>query len=97
MCGSACAPRTDNRFWRKTLRDNDGNGTYGDNQDGVDPNRNYPTKRGIDEEGASNSFATATYRGPFPLSEPEDLASTGCCAGHAQRRSSTTTPRRSCC
>ena len=46
----------DNRFWRKTLRDNNANGIYGDNQDGVDPNRNYPAKRGIDEEGASNTL-----------------------------------------
>ena len=64
----------DNRFWRKTLRDNDTNGIYGNNQDGVDPNRNYPAKRGIDEEGASNSFSNETYRGPYALSEPENLA-----------------------
>ena len=64
----------DNRFWRKTLRDNDANGIYGNSQDGVDPNRNYPAKRGIDEEGASNSFNSETYRGPYPLSEPENLA-----------------------
>ena len=62
------------RLWRKTLRDNDGNGIFGDGQDGVDPNRNYPTAWGLDEEGASNSFSSGTYRGPFPLSEPEDLA-----------------------
>src|SRR4051812_27956180 len=63
-----------NRFWRKTLRDNDANGIYGNGQDGVDPNRNYPAKRGIDEEGASNSFTSETYRGPYALSEPENLA-----------------------
>ena len=64
-----------NRFWRKTLRDNNNNGVYGDaNQDGVDPNRNYPSKRGIDEEGASNSIGSETYRGPYALSEPENLA-----------------------
>ena len=62
------------RLWRKTLRDNDGNGTFGDTQDGVDPNRNYPTAWNLDEEGASNTFNGQTYRGPFPLSEPEDLA-----------------------
>ena len=71
---TACARQDDNRFWRKTLRDNNANGIYGDNQDGVDPNRNYPAKRGIDEEGASNSFSSATYRGPYALSEPENLA-----------------------
>ena len=42
--------------------------------DGVDPNRNYPAKRGIDEEGATNSTASETYRGPYALSEPENLA-----------------------
>ena len=63
-----------NRQWRKTLRDNNANGIYGDGQDGVDPNRNYPAKRGIDEEGASNTFNSGTYRGPYPLSEPENLA-----------------------
>src|SRR3954454_7565962 len=69
-----------NRFWRKTLRDNNNNGVYGDPSvnggpgDGVDPNRNYPAKRGIDEEGASNSFTSETYRGPYALSEPENLA-----------------------
>ena len=63
-----------NRFWRKTLRDNNNNGVYGDSSDGVDPNRNYPAKRGIDEEGASNSISSGTYRGPYALSEPENLA-----------------------
>ena len=64
-----------NRYWRKTLRDNNGNGVYGDpGQDGVDPNRNYPAKRGIDEEGASNNIGSETYRGPYALSEPENLA-----------------------
>ena len=64
----------DNRFWRKTLRDNNGNGIFGDSQDGVDPNRNYPAKRAIDEEGASNTFSGETYRGPYALSEPDNLA-----------------------
>ena len=62
------------RLWRKTVRDNDGNGVYGDGQDGVDPNRNYPTAWGLDEEGSSSNPASGTYRGPNPLSEPEDLA-----------------------
>ncbi len=63
-----------NRFWRKTVRDNNNNGVYGDSQDGVDPNRNQPAKRAIDEEGASNTFNSETYRGPYALSEPVDLA-----------------------
>ena len=81
-CGTGDANRScdyrttspNNRFWRKTLRDNNANGIYGDSQDGVDPNRNYPAKRGIDEEGATNSISGETYRGPYPLSEPENLA-----------------------
>ena len=58
--------RRDNRFWRKTLRDNDANGIYGNNQDGVDPNRNYPAKRGIDEEGASNIVQRRDLPRPVP-------------------------------
>ena len=42
--------------------------------DGVDPNRNYPAKRAIDEEGAANQTGGETYRGPYALSEPENLA-----------------------
>ena len=53
----------DTRLWRKTLRDNDGDGliTTGD---GVDPNRNWPTKWRFDPEGASDNPASETYRGP---------------------------------
>ena len=72
LCGAGEA--NSNRFWRKTLRDNNNDGIYGNGGDGVDPNRNYPAKRGIDEEGATNNPAGETYRGPYALSEPENLA-----------------------
>ncbi len=77
--GNNPSSQVTNRYWRKTLRDNNGNGVYGEPSsagagDGVDPNRNYPAKRGIDEEGASNSTGGETYRGPYALSEPENLA-----------------------
>jgi Zinc carboxypeptidase len=77
LCGPNETPS--NRFWRKTLRDNDGDGIYGEPSqsgqgDGVDPNRNYPAKRAIDEEGATNQTGGETYRGPYALSEPENLA-----------------------
>ena len=62
------------RLWRKTVRDNDGNGTFGDGQDGIDPNRNYPTAWDLDEEGATNSRSGQTFRGLTPFSEPENLA-----------------------
>lgn len=61
------------RLWRKNLRDNDGNGviTVGD---GVDLNRNFPTRWGYDNEGSSPIPASETYRGPAPASEPETQA-----------------------
>ncbi len=61
------------RLWRKNLRDNNGDGqiTPGD---GVDLNRNFPTKWGYDNEGSSPSPASETYRGPSPESEPETQA-----------------------
>ena len=65
----------DNRFWRKTLRDNNTNGIYGDSQDGVDPNRNYPAKRAHRRRGRQqHASARQTYRGPYALSEPGNLA-----------------------
>ena len=61
------------RLWRKTLRDNNGDNTI-TNVDGVDPNRNWPTKWRFDPEGASDNIASETYRGPSPGSEPEVAA-----------------------
>jgi hypothetical protein len=61
------------RLWRKNLRDNDGNGTI-DNNDGVDPNRNYAEHWRYDDEGSSSLFPSQTYRGPAPESEPETKA-----------------------
>jgi hypothetical protein len=61
------------RLWRKNTRDNNGDGqiTAGD---GVDLNRNYPEHWNYDEEGSSSQFASETYRGTAPLSEPEVAA-----------------------
>lgn len=61
------------RLWRKNLRDNnqDGQITGGD---GVDLNRNFPTRWGYDNEGSSPDFGSETYRGAFPASEPETRA-----------------------
>jgi hypothetical protein len=64
------------RLWRKTLRDNNGNGTT-EVGDGVDPNRNYPEHFDYDREGSSSVFSSDTYRGPFARSEPETVALTG--------------------
>ncbi|HEX6261676.1 MAG TPA: M14 family zinc carboxypeptidase, partial [Actinomycetota bacterium] len=61
---------TDDRLWRKNLRDNNGDGVITPG-DGVDLNRNYPEHWNYDEEGSSSQFASETYRGPAPASEPE--------------------------
>ncbi|SFS17830.1 Immune inhibitor A peptidase M6 [Microbacterium sp. cf046] len=61
------------RLWRKNLRDNDGDGQISVG-DGVDLNRNYPTRWGYDNEGSSPDPASDTYRGPAPASEPETQA-----------------------
>ena len=65
-----------NRLWRKNLRDNNGDGQI-TGTDGVDLNRNFPTFWGYDNEGSSPNPASQTYRGPAPLSEPEDRALDG--------------------
>ncbi len=64
------------RLWRKNLRDNNDNGQV-DLGDGVDPNRNYPSHWGYDDEGSSPNPSSQTYRGPAPSSEPETKALQG--------------------
>ncbi|MCC7019094.1 MAG: immune inhibitor A [Ardenticatenales bacterium] len=66
----------DNRLWRKTMRDNNGDGAF-DPSDGVDPNRNFPEHWGYDEEGSSSQPGAQTYRGPAAGSEPETQAIVG--------------------
>lgn len=55
---------TNDRYWRKNRRNN-GNGTRG-----VDLNRNYAT--GWGGAGSSGNTNSETYRGPSPMSEPEN-------------------------
>jgi hypothetical protein len=64
------------RLWRKNLRDNDGDGVI-TGVDGVDLNRNFPTRWGYDNEGSSPSPEGETYRGTAPASEPETRALDG--------------------
>lgn len=64
---------TDERLWRKNLRDNNGDGIT-QVGDGVDPNRNFPAHWGYDNEGSSDIPSSETYRGPSPASEPETQA-----------------------
>ncbi len=58
------------RFWRKNLHDNNGDGAI-TNVDGVDTNRNWPTKWNYDLEGASAEPSSETFHGSGPASEPE--------------------------
>ncbi len=60
----------DQRLWRKNLRDNNRDGVI-EPGDGVDLNRNFPTKWGYDNEGSSSDPPNETYRGAAPNSEPE--------------------------
>lgn len=61
---------TNERLWRKNLRDNDGDGQI-TLADGVDLNRNFASKWGYDDEGSSPDPTSETYRGTAPNSEPE--------------------------
>jgi hypothetical protein len=62
-----------NRLWRKNLRDNNGDGQI-TSIDGVDPNRNFPTRWNYDDEGSNTEPSSETYRGTGPASEPETRA-----------------------
>jgi Zinc carboxypeptidase/Immune inhibitor A-like, MAM domain len=64
----------DNRLWRKNMADNDNDGIRGEPEDGVDPNRNFSTNWGQDNEGSSDDPTSETFRGPGPASEPETQA-----------------------
>ncbi|MEH0543617.1 M14 family zinc carboxypeptidase [Streptomyces sp. B21-105] len=64
---------TDNRMWRKNLRDVNGDGAISTG-DGVDLNRNFAYKWGYDNEGSSPNPTSETYRGAKPASEPETRA-----------------------
>ncbi len=59
---------TANHMWRKNKRDNNQNGIFEENYDGVDLNRNYPYAWGT---ASSNNPGADDYRGPYPASEPE--------------------------
>ena len=65
-----------NREWRKNLHDNNNDGQI-TAVDGVDPNRNFPSHWGFDNEGSSDDPSAETYRGTGPASEPETQAIDG--------------------
>ena len=61
-------------YWRKNKRDNNNNGTFEENFDGVDLNRNFGYMWGYDNIGSSPDPCDNTYRGPSAFSEPEAQA-----------------------
>ena len=61
-------------MWRKNQRDNDNNGYFNSDYDGVDLNRNYGYMWGYDDWGSSPNPSDETYRGPSAFSEPETQA-----------------------
>jgi len=61
-------------FWRKNKRDNDGDGVFDPEVDGVDLNRNYGFEWGLDDQGSSPNPSSDTYRGESAFSEPETAA-----------------------
>ncbi|MEO0161111.1 MAG: M14 family zinc carboxypeptidase [candidate division WOR-3 bacterium] len=55
-------------IWRKNKRDNNNNGIFDLDYDGVDLNRNYDFNW---EQGGSSNPGDEYYRGPYPFSENE--------------------------
>jgi hypothetical protein len=65
--------------WRKNKRDNNNNGIFDLDYDGVDPNRNYDF---FWQKGGSSDPPSEYYRGPYPFSENENLALRDLCLSH---------------
>ncbi|MGQ9817661.1 MAG: M14 family zinc carboxypeptidase [bacterium] len=55
-------------IWRKNKRDNNNNGFFDTDSDGVDLNRNYDFNWAL---GGSGDPSSENYRGPYPFSENE--------------------------
>lgn len=70
------------RNHRKNMRDNDNDGVFDPEIDGVDLNRNYGYQWGYDDEGSSGFEGSDTYRGPERFSEPEVQAIEYLCNTH---------------
>ncbi|KAA3610051.1 MAG: T9SS C-terminal target domain-containing protein [Calditrichaeota bacterium] len=69
-------------MWRKNKRDNNNDGKFSQNEDGVDLNRNYGHEWGYDDDGSSPSPGSDTYRGTSGFSEPETQVMRDLCNAH---------------
>jgi len=65
--------------WRKNKRDNNNNGIFDLDYDGVDPNRNYDFYW---SKGGSSDPSSEYYRGPAPFSDNEAMAIRDLCRAH---------------
>lgn len=72
--GSSPSNYNDPMWWRKNKQDNNNNGIFDPNYDGVDLNRNFGYKWGYDNSGSSPFPDNQTYRGTAAFSEPESQA-----------------------
>ncbi len=61
-------------LWRKNMHDNDGNGIFNPDKDGVDLNRNFGFSWAFNDVGSSPNMNSESYRGLAPFSEPETWA-----------------------
>lgn len=61
-------------WWRKNMSDNNENGQFEPDFDGVDLNRNFGHFWGYDEIGSSTNLWEDDFRGYAPFSEPETRA-----------------------
>ena len=62
---------TSNGYWRKNKRDNNNDGVFEEDEDGVDLNRNFGYMWGYDDHGSSPTPSSQVYRGTAAFSEPE--------------------------
>ena len=69
-------------MWRRNTHDNNGDGAFSPQTDGVDLNRNYDWEWGLDDFGSSPDPTSDVYRGESPASEPEVKAVQSFCERH---------------
>ena len=91
--------RRGNRLWRKNMADNDGDGVLGEPEDGVDPNRNFATNWGRDNEGSSDDPTDGDVprnRARLRARDAGDEEGSGTGSTSGSRRTTTRRPSCSC-
>jgi hypothetical protein len=103
-CGSGptnrlCGPGEEdsNRFWRKTLRDNNADGIYGNAGDGVDPTATTPPSAASTRRARPTTRTARRTAARTRCRNRRTWRSTGCCARSTSSPTSTTTRPASSC